>query len=345
MAATTRREWLQRTAPRAGRLDRQATTTARPRVTPRDGLVNVLEFEAEAATMLGPDLARLVAGGDRAPFDRITFRPRMMVNCLDLDLSVDLFGVRLFAPVIAGPIADPRRFHAEGEAAVLRGAGAAKAAVVLNAGADAGIDALAAAPPSVPVFVQVFAGDDLGATRTRVEAAERAGCKAVMITVGPRDAAARARRRIDWTAVDRVMRDVSVPAVVKGVASVDEARAALTHGAGGLVVSTYGQPEAPGQPAPLDLIAPIVEAVGDRVPVLADGGFRRGTDIMKALAFGATAVLVARPIAWGLAAYGADGVQAVLEMLQTELGRVMACCGTPTLAAIGPAVVKRHRTT
>ncbi|MEZ5292926.1 MAG: alpha-hydroxy-acid oxidizing protein [Vicinamibacterales bacterium] len=343
MATTSRRDWLQRATAPGGRPDAQATT-AGPRVAPRDGLVNVFEFEAEATKALGPDRARLVAGSDRAAFDRITFRPRMMVNCLELDQSVELVGVRMFAPILAGPIADPRRFHPEAEAAVLRGAGAAKAAVVLNAGGAPGIDVLAAAHPSVPMLVQVFAGDDAGATRARLAEAEHAGCKAVVVTVGPTDTLARPRRRIDWAAVDRVTREVSLPVVVKGIASVDEARAALSHGARGLVVSTYGQAESSSQPAPLDLIAPIVEAVSGRVPVLADGGFRRGTDVMKALAFGATAVLVARPIAWGLAAYGADGVQGVLETLQTELGRVMACCGTPTLSAIGPAVVKRHRT-
>ena len=77
--------------------------------------------------------------------------------------------------------------------------------------------------------------------------------------------------------------------------------------------------------------------------MLVDGGVRRGSDVMKALASGARAVLVARPAMWGLAAYGADGVQSVLELLQTELARVMGCCGTPTLAAIAPAVVKVHR--
>ncbi len=90
------------------------------------------------------------------------------------------------------------------------------------------------------------------------------------------------------------------------------------------------------------MLAAIVDGVDGRIPVLVDGGFRRGTDIMKALAFGARAVLVGRPVMWGLAAYGADGVQAVVEMLQTELGRVMGCCGTPNLAAITRAVVKVH---
>ena len=122
----------------------------------------------------------------------------------------------------------------------------------------------------------------------------------------------------------------------------DDARTATKTGAQAIVVSNFGHAGAPGRPAPLDMLAGVVDAVEGRVEVLVDGGFRRGSDIMKALALGARAVLVGRPVMWGLAAYGADGVQAVLEMLQTELGRVMGCCGTPSLAAISRAHVRLH---
>jgi isopentenyl diphosphate isomerase/L-lactate dehydrogenase-like FMN-dependent dehydrogenase len=142
--------------------------------------------------------------------------------------------------------------------------------------------------------------------------------------------------------VDALRGAVSVPVMVKGIMTALDATTAVTHGAQGVVVSNYGRPAASGQPAPLDAVAPIVDAVGARVPVLLDGGIRRGSDVMKALALGARAVLVARPVMWGLAAYGADGVQSVIEMLQTELGRVMGCCGTPNLAAITRRVVKVH---
>jgi 4-hydroxymandelate oxidase len=86
----------------------------------------------------------------------------------------------------------------------------------------------------------------------------------------------------------------------------------------------------------------VVQAVGDQVPVLVDGSFRRGTDILKALAFGAKGVLIGRPVMWGLAAYGADGVQGVVEMLQTELARYMCMCGRPSLAAVDPSLVRVH---
>lgn len=312
------------------------------RVAPRDELVNVLEFEAEAARVLSTDLARIISGSDRAAFDRVTFRPRMMVPCVDLNLSVSLFGQTLFAPIVVGPVSDQRRFHPDGELATARGASAGKAAVVVSSRASQPIEAVAAAS-TTPLLFQVFAADDAADNRAKAQAAERAGCKAVMLTVGTTDGTSRGPGRLDVTQLETLRAAVSVPVAVKGVLTAADALLAVKRGAQGLVVSSYGRPEAAGQPAPLDAVAPVVDAVGPDVPVLADGGFRRGTDIMKALACGARAVLVARPAMWGLAAYGAEGVQAVVELLQTELGRVMGCCGTPHLAAINRAVVKVHR--
>lgn len=312
------------------------------RVAPRDELVNVPEFEAEAARVLAADLAKVLTGGDRAAFERITFRPRMMVNCMDLNLSLELFGQTLFAPILVGPAADQRRFHAEGELATVRGASAGKAAVVVSSRASHPIEALAAAT-TTPLFYQVFASDDAAGNRAKAQAAERAGCRAVFLTVDEAAGSARSARRLDVSQVEPLRAAVSVPIVVKGILAPADATAAVKRGAQGLVVSSYGRPETAGRPAPLDAVGPIVEAVGPTVPVMVDGGFRRGTDIMKGLASGARAVLVTRPVMWGLAAYGADGVQAVIELLQTELARVMACCGTPHLGVIGGAVVKRHR--
>lgn len=310
-------------------------------VAPRTELVNVLEFEAEAERRLPADLFRVLAGGDRAAFDRITFRPRMMVNCLDLNLTVDLLGVPLFAPIIVGPVADQRRFHADGELATVRGASAARAAVVVSSRSSESVQAMAAAA-TAQLMYQVFGDDGTSTIRSQAQNAERAGCKAILLTVGAPATGARRFARIDWTAVNALRDAVSVPVVVKGVTTALDATTAVTHGAQGLVVSNYGRPTAAGDRAPLDVLAPIVDAVGAAVPVLLDGGVRRGSDVMKALALGARAVLVARPVMWGLAAYGAEGVQSVLEMLQTELGRVMGCCGTPGLAAITRRVVKVH---
>lgn len=311
------------------------------RVAPRDELVNVMEFEAEARRVLTDDLFHLLSGSDRAAFDRITFRPRMMVNCVDLNLSLDVVGVPLFAPILVGPVSDQRRFHVEGELATVRGASAGKAAVVVSSRSSHTVQAIAAAT-ATPLIFQTFAADGAAKIRSQAQDAERAGCKAILVTMDGPDASARRPARLDWGAVDAMRSALSVPVLVKGLMTATDAATAVSRGAQGLVVSNYARPTAPGQPAPIDAVAPIVEAVGPGVPVLVDGGIRRGSDVMKALALGARAVLVARPVMWGLAAYGADGVQSVVELLQTELARVMGCCGTPTLGTITRNAVRVH---
>jgi 4-hydroxymandelate oxidase len=313
-------------------------------IAPRDELVNVPEFEAEAQRVLAADRFRLLAGGDRASFERITFRPRMMVNCVDLSLAVDLFGMPLFAPILVGPVSEQGRFHADGELATVRGAAAGKAAVVVSSQSSLPLTAIAAAA-STPLLFQTFAADGAAKVRAQAQDAERAGCRVILVTLDAPEGGGRRVPRPDWNVVEAVRDAVSVPMVVKGVVTPQDAVAAVARGAHGVVVSNHGRVATPGQASPLEVVSPIVAAVGPQIPVLVDGGIRRGSDVMKALASGARAVLVARPIMWGLAAYGAEGVQAVVELLQTELARVMGCCGTPNLAAITHRVVRLHAAT
>jgi isopentenyl diphosphate isomerase/L-lactate dehydrogenase-like FMN-dependent dehydrogenase len=124
--------------------------------------------------------------------------------------------------------------------------------------------------------------------------------------------------------------------------TVEEARAAVEHGVEGIVVSNHGGRFIEGLVNPVEVLPGIADAVGGKIPVLVDGSFRRGTDIISALALGARAVLVARPPLWGLSAYGAEGVQTVMEILQNETARTMALCGRINLAAIDRAVVRIH---
>jgi 4-hydroxymandelate oxidase len=133
---------------------------------------------------------------------------------------------------------------------------------------------------------------------------------------------------------------VNVPVVVKGIISVDDATTAIERGAQGLVVSSHGGVVGGGSALPVDVLPAVADAVAGRVPVLVDGSFRMGSDVLKGLALGATAVMVARPPMWGLAAYGAEGVRTVLELLQTELARNMAASGRPTIDMIDRELVR-----
>lgn len=311
---------------------RQALGLARQRIAPRDQLVNVLEYEQQAKLALAPDIFAQIAGSDRAAFDRITLRPRLVVPTTDLDLSLTLFGDTWFAPIAVGPIAKQRQFHPDGEFATVRGAAAAQAPIVVSSRSSVPVTDVVASH-SGAIWYQAFASEP--ATNAAIRDAVTAGCKAVCITVDTTTA-------INWKAVDALKRDVKVPVLVKGIATPAEAKAALQHGVQGIVASTYGRQTGHGATELILNLAAMVDAVGDAMPVLADGSFRRGTDIFKALALGAKAVLVGRPVMWGLAAYGAEGVQSVVEMLQTELARYMAMSGRVNLRMLDRSALQVH---
>jgi 4-hydroxymandelate oxidase len=195
---------------------------------------------------------------------------------------------------------------------------------------------------TTPLWLQVYANGP----KVKDVLAEASGAKAVIVTVnagtsagGP---ASSASAGIDWAAIDAVVKGTSLPVLVKGITRPQDAKEAVARGAKGVVVSNYRGGNAAALKGTLLLVAPVVQAVGDQIPVLVDGSFRRGTDILKALGLGAKGVLIGRPVMWGLAAYGADGVQGVVEMLQTELARYMGMCGRPSLAAINPSLVRVH---
>ena len=311
-----------------------------PRLPRRDELVNTLEFEEAAALALPPPVFATIAGSNRAAFDRMTFRPRALVPALDMDLGVQLLGETLFTPIVVGPVADQRRYHADGELATARGAAAAHTVMIVSSRSSVPIDQIAA-QANTPLWFCV----DPGVTaRQQIARAVGAGCKAVFVAAGQSDQPGpRARATaIDWKAIEGIRRAVEVPVVIKGVMTPQDARTAIDAGMHGVVVSDYGATAA-GKPAPIEALGSIGEVCAGKAAVLIDGGFRRGSDITKALALGAQATLLARPVMWGLAAYGAAGVQAVLELLQSDLGRTMGALGAPNLKSLNRDMVRIHR--
>lgn len=144
---------------------------------------------------------------------------------------------------------------------------------------------------------------------------------------------------LTWKDIDWLRSAGGLPIIIKGIVRADDARMALEHGVDGIVVSNHGGRQLDTAPATIDVLAGIADAVGGKVEVFLDGGVRRGTDIVKALALGARAVLVGRPILWGLVVDGESGVARVLEMLRVELGRAMALCGCPDVASVNRGLV------
>ncbi len=305
------------------------------RVAPVLELVNVPEFESMAKLVLPPAQYAAVSGGHRQSFDRMTFRQRLMVYAMDLDLTTELFGHQMFAPIIVGPVANQGALHPEGELGTARGASAAKAVMVAAQQSSYPIDQIVAAS-NEPVWFQLYA--DVSTVLDDARRAVDAGCGALCLTIGV--SSDQRPVRTNWDVVEQVSQAVDIPLVVKGVMNVDDARTAGQSGAQGVVVSSHGGLVGGDNTLPIDVLPAVADAVGGQMPVLVDGSFRRGTDVLKGLALGATAVMVARPPMWGLAAYGTEGVQTVVEILQTELARNMAASGRPTIAMIDRELVR-----
>jgi 4-hydroxymandelate oxidase len=301
------------------------------RIAPAGELANSFEFEAMAQRSLSAAAFAEIAGSRRNAFERITFRPRMAVDTTKLNLTVELFGQKLFAPILVGPTSEQKRFHPEGELATVRGASAAKTAMVVSESASYPIREIAA-QPAATLWYQVHPEPDTAAQRRRIDEAVALGCKALCITIG--DA--------DWSAIDRLRQGLRIPVLLKGIMSPEEASAAIGKGVDGIVISNYGGRNRSDVAAPIEVLPAIAEAVAGKAPILIDGSFRRGSDILKGLALGARAIMLGRPVLWALAAYGSAGVQTLLEMLQTELARDMAMCGKPDLKSLDPSVVKIH---
>ena len=311
----------------------------RGRKTPLDEFANVPEFEAMAQRALSEKAYARIAGGERSALERITFRPRMMVNTKGLDLSLEIFDQRMFAPILVGPASRQGDFHPKGELATAEGAAAAKATLVSGERSGTPFDATVGAAPGA--WRQVFPDPDVGALIGRVERAAQAGAPAACLGLGaPRSADGPGN--YGWNTLERLRNAAKLPLVLKGVMQPTDAAEAAERGLAGIIVSNYGSGRAEGQAEPLTALPPIAEAVAGRIPILVDGGFRRGSDFLKAIALGATAGLVCRPVLWGLAAYGQAGVQTVLEMLQTELAKDMVQVGAVNLAAIRREHIRVH---
>ena len=309
------------------------------RLAPADNLANAFEFEPLAERKLSPEIFAAIADGDHAAWDSITFRHRM-VDTTNLDLTTDLFGDAHFTPILVGPASHQKRLHPDGELAMAEGASAGKAALVVSDRSDHGIEEIAAKATS-SLWYQVYPETDADALIGRIRRAQAAGCKAVCLTVG--SPASDSAVAADWDYVDRIRQATDAPFLLKGVMSLEEAQMAADKGVSGIIVSNHGGKFLPGIADPITVLPAITEALNGRIPVLIDGGVRRGADVLKALALGASAALIARPALWALTAYGAEGVQRVIELLQTELANDMTMLGTINPAAVTRDHVKVHR--
>jgi 4-hydroxymandelate oxidase len=303
-----------------------------------------------------------------AAWRRLWLRPRVMVDVSTVDTSCLLLGERLDVPILLAPMAAQRLLHDDGELASAGAAAAAGTIYCLSSRATTDLAAVAAAT-SGPLWFQLYvAGDRERSARVLARAGEH-GFRAVLLTVDMPVAGRRERdlrhgdhrlpagivltshlgdelalatkpvggwdATLTWADVAWVREHSGLPVLVKGVLTAEDAAAALDAGADGIVVSNHGGRQLDGCVPTAVALPEVVGAVGDRVPVLVDGGIRDGADVLRALALGAAAVLVGRPYGWGLATGGEAGVRAVIDAFADDLRRALALTGCATLADVG----------
>ena len=316
---------------------------------------------------------------NRQAFDWVELVPRAMVDVSSVKTATQTLGTPMNYPMMVSPSAVHGPLYRDGEMATHQGAAAASATpMIISANASFPVDKIAAA--ARPIWWQLYPQEDMDHTRDLLDRALAAGAKAIAMTVdqqasyyerslhdrnlnaaplgragragGGRGAAAAAasnpyrvspgRLWYSWEYADQVHKMLSVPLLVKGVLTGEDAKAFVDHGFDGIYVSNHGGRSLDYDPSTLEVLTEVVDAVPARVPVLFDGGIRSGSDILKALALGAKAVCLGRAIRWGLGAYGPAGVQRVLEILQAELVMAMAQTGRPDLASIDRTLVRTH---
>jgi len=310
---------------------------------------------------------------NREAFSRHRLRYRVLIDVSDVSTETTVLGTPVSMPVLVAPMAFQRVAHEEHELATARGAAAAGTLMCLSTVATASPADVAEAAPGAPRWLQIYVFKERAVSEEVIEQALESGFTALVLTadlpvVGVRDrelragfdtpevhvpamVAARARMGdegaglklldagVEWRYVTELRERYGVPVIVKGLVTAEDARLACEHGASGVVVSNHGGRQLDGAIASLEALPEVVEAVDGRAEVYLDGGVRRGTDVVTALAIGAQAVFVGRPVLYGLAFGGARGVRQVLDILRDETENALALLGCRSPSEVTPAHV------
>ena len=303
---------------------------------------------------------------NREAFNWVELAPARVADVSSVQTATEVLGIKMAFPLFVSPTAGHASLHPDGEMATHKGAAAASnTPMIVSNNSSFPFDKIAAAAPS-PTLYQLYPKPTLDENRKALDLAQASGCRAIVVTIDqqassyerslhdrnlaqPSPTARRASARsapknpyrvpeyrmwYEWKFFDEIRPLVKVPMVAKGILTAEDAKLCLEHGLDGVYVSNHGGRSLDYGPSTLEVLAEIVDAVGGRAPVLFDSGVRRGSDILKALALGASAVCLGRVPLWGLGSFGPAGVQRVLEILQAELVESMRYAGFPSLASI-----------
>ncbi len=311
---------------------------------------------------------------NRDAFDKVRLKMRRLIDPTQVDMTTKIFGKEWPSPIALCPVSSQRAFHPDGELATARAAKALNHLQMLSTVTTFSVEDVSK-ERGAPVWYQLYALNDWEATKDMIKRAEDVGTEVLVFTV---DLAAGSNRitlermkrldtrectnchgenrferkpmvpnkpgiefeeKLTWDYVEKLKAATKMKLVIKGIETAEDARLCLDHGVDGIIVSNHGGRASETGRGTLDCLPEMTAVVNGKIPVLIDGGFRRGTDIFKALALGATAVCIGRPYIWGLASFGQEGVEAVLQILRDELEMVMGQAGTRTIKEINRSVI------
>ncbi|QHW01392.1 alpha-hydroxy acid oxidase [Spirosoma endbachense] len=334
-------------------------------------IINLFDVERLAVGNMTKMAYEYVASGaadefslrwNRQALDAIKLNTRVLVDVGEIDTRISLLGLDLPYPILIAPTAYHKIMHPEGELATAQGAGDASAIYVVSSFTTTPLSEIARVATQ-PLWFQLYVRDDRELTRALIQEAEAQGCRALCVTVDTPVAGVRNRQQrvefampegvrtphmadafaltksLTWKDIEWLQSFVKIPLLLKGILNPDDADIAVQSGVSGIIVSNHGGRNLDTVPATIEALPRIAETVNKRVPILMDGGIRRGTDVLKAIALGANAVLVGKPICFGLACGGAAGVSKVLTILRTELELAMALTGRATISSIDHSVI------
>ncbi|KAK2384005.1 Aldolase-type TIM barrel family protein [Trifolium repens] len=337
-------------------------------------ITNVDEYAAIAKEKLSKVIYDYYASGaedqwtlkeNRNAFSRILLRPRILIDVSKIDLTTTVLGFKISMPIMIAPTGQHKMAHPEGECATARAASAAGTIMTLATGATFSVEEVASTGPAGIRFLQLYMFKDRNVATQLVRRAEKAGFKAIVLSVdsviGRREANIKNRftfpsyvrlkhyegmglirtkdsspasatngiydRSLNWKDVKWLQTITSLPIILKGVLTAEDTKLAIQAGAAGIIVSNHGGRQLDYVPATIMALEEVVQAAEGRILVFMDGGVHRGTDVFKALALGASGVFIGRPVVFSLAAEGEAGVRKVLDMLHDELEITMALCG------------------
>jgi 4-hydroxymandelate oxidase len=344
-----------------------------------DEMLNLFDFEKAASNHMSHMAYEFVASGaadeytvrwNREALDKLKLQTKVLNDVSKLDTRISLFGLDLPYPILIAPTAFHKIMHPEGELATARGAGAASALYCVSSFTTTPIEEIAKVATG-PLWFQLYVVDDRSFVKDLVRKVEAQGCKALCITVDTPVSGVRNRQQkagfklpddikppymidkgfvakgqalqfqksLTWKDLEWFRSLTKLPILLKGILNPDDAEKAIQSGASGIIVSNHSGRNLDTVPATIEALPSITARVNKRIPVLMDGGIRRGTDVLKAIALGANAVLVGKPVCYGLACGGADGVTKTMNILRKEFEYAMALSGNASIADINASSI------